>query len=177
MPNRLSEMLGIAPGMLFPTADPGTTDPPGFLVCDGRAVSRTTYAALFARLGTSWGAGNGSTTFNIPDLQGRVPIGAGTGSGLTARTVSQSGGAETHTLTENQMPNHGHPFRASYTSQASPQTQTTGGFPTTTTGDAAQPAHTGSAQPNQGQQIGGTGGGAAHNNMQPFAVIRWLVKT
>lgn len=177
MATRFSDMLAMAPGMLFPTASTGSTDPTGFLICDGRAVSRTTYATLFEAIGTTWGAGNGTTTFNIPDLRGRVLINHGQGSGLTNRNVGAQGGAEEHTLATSEMPLHGHPFRASYTSQASPQTQTTGGFPTTTTGDAAQSAHTGGATSAQGQQIGGAGGGNPHNNMQPFAVIRYLIKT
>ena len=74
----------------------GATPPTGWLVCDGSAISRTTYATLFAAIGTTWGAGDGSTTFNIPDLRGRTPIGAGTGSGLTARTLGDNLGAETH---------------------------------------------------------------------------------
>ena len=67
----------------------GSTPPAGWLLCDGSAVSRTTYATLFAAIGTTWGAGDGSTTFNLPDLRGRAPIGAGTGSGLSARTLGQ----------------------------------------------------------------------------------------
>lgn len=175
--NRLTQMLALAPGMLFPTASSGSSDPDGFLICDGRAISRATYAALFEAIGTNWGAGNGTTTFNIPDLLGRTMVCAGAGSGLTNRVVGAQGGAETHVLTEAQMPSHGHPFRASFTNQASPSTQTTGGFPTTTTGDSTQAAHNGTAQATAGQQIGGTGGGQAHNNMQPFAVIRFLIKT
>ena len=62
----------------------GATPPSGWLICDGSAVSRTTYATLFAAIGTTWGTGDGSTTFNLPDLRGRAPIGAGTGSGLTS---------------------------------------------------------------------------------------------
>lgn len=57
----------------------GTSTPTGFLACDGSAVSRSTYAALFAVIGTTWGAGDGSTTFNVPDLRGRAPIGKGVG--------------------------------------------------------------------------------------------------
>ncbi len=64
-------------GLIFPYA--GDTAPTGWLLCDGAAVSRTTYADLFALIGTTYGAGNGSTTFNVPDLKGRVMIGAGTG--------------------------------------------------------------------------------------------------
>jgi microcystin-dependent protein len=63
-------------GTILATAGP--TADTGFLLCDGAAVSRTTYAALFARIGTAFGAGDGSTTFNLPDLRGRVPVGKGT---------------------------------------------------------------------------------------------------
>jgi len=69
--------------------------PTGWLLCDGRAVSRTTYAALFAAVGSTYGAGDGSTTFNLPDLRGRALVGAGTGSGLTNRPLGSNGGAET----------------------------------------------------------------------------------
>ena len=140
-------------------------------------MSRAKYAALFAVIGTAWGAGNGTTTFNIPDLQGRVPIGAGTGSGLSPRGVGGTGGAEEHTLTNGQMPVHGHPFHASYTSQSSPQTQTTGGFMTSTASDVTKNANLGAASAAQGEQIGAAGGGSPHNNMQPFAVVNWLIKT
>ena len=99
----------------------GSTPPAGWLLCDGSAVSRTTYAVLFAAIGTTWGAGDGSTTFNLPDLRGRAPIGAGKGSGLTARTLGDSVGVETHahggktgstTLNANQsgLPAHTHSF-------------------------------------------------------------------
>lgn len=82
--------------------------PSGFLQCDGSAVSRTTYAILFAVVGTTYGAGNGTTTFNLPDLRGRMPMGDGTGSGLTARTVGQLPGGETHTLGGTNLPSHTH---------------------------------------------------------------------
>lgn len=86
------------------------TVPSGWLACDGAAVSRTVYARLFAAVGTTWGAGDGTTTFNVPDFRGRVPVGVGTGSGLTARTLAASGGAETVQLTEAEMPSHTHAF-------------------------------------------------------------------
>lgn len=86
----------------------GSTAPSGWLACDGSPVSRTTYARLFAAIGTTWGTGDGSTTFNVPDLRGRAPIGAGTGAGLTARTLAATVGAETHTLAESELPGHTH---------------------------------------------------------------------
>ena len=101
----------------------GASAPAGYLLCDGSAVSRTTYADLFAALGTTYGAGNGSTTFTLPDMRGRMPMGAGTGAGLnasgtgaptgtaqTARTRGDWGGEETHLLTgaESGTSAHGH---------------------------------------------------------------------
>ena len=84
----------------------------GWLLANGQAVSRTTYAALFNAIGTRYGAGDGSTTFNLPDLQGRSPIGAGTGSGLTFRDINAPQvGEERHTQTEAELPAHSHPIR------------------------------------------------------------------
>lgn len=81
----------------------GSTPPAGWLPCDGSAVSRTDYATLFAVVGTTYGAGDGSTTFNLPDLSGRVVIGV---SGTHA--LGSTGGSETVTLTEDQLPAHVH---------------------------------------------------------------------
>jgi microcystin-dependent protein len=89
----------------------GSTAPTGWLLCNtSTPISRSTYAALFAAIGTTYGAGNGTTTFNIPFLSGRVPVGAGTGSGLTLRNPADTGGAETVTLTAAQSGTtaHGH---------------------------------------------------------------------
>lgn len=72
----------------------GSAAPTGWLLCDGTAVSRTTYATLFSTISTTYGAGDGSTTFGLPDMRGRAPIGAGTGTGLTARTRGQLVGSE-----------------------------------------------------------------------------------
>ncbi len=83
-----------------------------FLQCTGVAVSRTTYAALFQEIGTRYGAGDGSTTFNLPNAQGRSLIGAGSGSGLSFRDITAVNvGAERVTLTEAQLPAHSHTFR------------------------------------------------------------------
>jgi microcystin-dependent protein len=83
----------------------GATAPAGWLLCDGSAVSRTTYAALFAEIGTTCGPGDGSTTFNLPDMRGRVPVGKNTGTFLT---LGQQGGEEAHALTSGEMPPHTH---------------------------------------------------------------------
>lgn len=95
-------------GMIAPFA--GASAPTGWLLCDGSAVSRTTYSALFAVTSTTYGAGDGSTTFNLPDLLGRTPMGAGSGTGLTARTLGTELGVESVTLTAAQSgsPSHDH---------------------------------------------------------------------
>lgn len=81
----------------------GSTAPEGWLLCDGSAVSRDTYATLFDVIGTTYGVGDGSTTFNVPDLSGRVVIGV---SGTHA--LASTGGAETVTLETANLPSHNH---------------------------------------------------------------------
>lgn len=139
----------------------GTSAPTGFLACDGSNVSRTTYAALFAAIGTTWGAGDGATTFTLPDFRRRVAVGSGgTGSGTLGNAVGNTGGAEAHTLSIAEMPSHNHPSAATYTLD--------GSYTQLRAGDAGSPA---------GAKTGGnTGGGGAHNNMQPSAVVLKIIK-
>lgn len=98
-----------------------TTAPSGWLLANGDAVSRTTYSSLFSAIGTTYGTGNGSTTFNLPDLRGRLPMGVGTGVGLnasgtgvtsgsamTARALGAWFGEETHLLTTSELASHTH---------------------------------------------------------------------
>jgi microcystin-dependent protein len=84
------------------------TPPGGWLLCDGRAVSRTTYSGLFSIISTNWGPGDGVTTFNLPDLRGRVPIGMGTGASGTAYALAQVGGEEKHKLVLGEIAAHAH---------------------------------------------------------------------
>jgi microcystin-dependent protein len=86
------------------------TAPTGYLLCDGSAVSRSTYSALFAVYGTTFGSGNGSTTFNLPDFRNRMPIGAG-----STYTVAATGGSATVTLSSANLPAHSHTFSATST--------------------------------------------------------------
>lgn len=98
-------------GALIPYA--GTTAPKGYLICDGRAVSRVQYARLFSVIGTTYGAGDGSTTFNLPDLRGRVMAGSdnlgGTTAGrLTGLTIGGSAGVASAPLSEAELAAHTH---------------------------------------------------------------------
>ena len=140
----------------------GSSAPSGWLVCNGTEVSRTTYADLYAALGgasSPWGQGNGTSTFNVPDLRGRAPIGVGTGSGLTARALAAQVGTENHTLTEAQMPAHTH----TYNDYAGIGSQTSGGsFARGQTPNTAS---------------GSTGGGQSHPNMQPSVAVNFIIKT
>jgi microcystin-dependent protein len=114
----------------------GTSAPLGWLLCDGSAVSRVTYAALFAVIGVIYGAGDGATTFNLPNLNGRVPVGAGaytdSVSGPITRTLGQVGGAEAHVVTIAQMPAHAHTMNSHLHTQSDHQhywNVPTSGFP------------------------------------------------
>lgn len=95
----LSSILPIGSMMLWSTSDA----PSGFLLCNGQAVSRTAFAPLFAVIGTLWGAGNGSTTFNVPNTANRVVRGVGNN-----YTQGSTGGAESVTLAATNLPNHSH---------------------------------------------------------------------
>lgn len=166
----------LPPGIMLPYA--GSTAPSGWLLAYGQAVSRTTYAALFAIIGTTYGAGDGSTTFNLPDARGRVIAGkdnmGGTaasrltaaGSGVDGTTLGASGGAETHTLTSAQIPAHTHPLNGGNSYYLM---RTSGGAVglTSGTGLADTVTNTGS----------NTGGGSAHNNAQPTLVENYIIKT
>ena len=96
------------------TAFAGSSAPTGWLLCYGQAVSRATYAALFSVVGTTYGSGNGSTTFNIPDMRGRVPVALDNMGGTdadrltVANTLGDTGGKEKHLLLVAEMPSHSH---------------------------------------------------------------------
>ena len=144
----------------------GATAPQGWKICNGEAISRSDYSDLFSVIGTTYGAGDGSTTFNLPDFRGRAAIGAGTGTATdaTAHSLGSNGGTETVTLNVSQIPSHGHLY-----------------------GDATVRTY-GSTESNKGSSswqwggyatlsglIGNTGGGQAHNNMQPYAVVNYII--
>ena len=162
---------GLAPaGVVLPFA--GSTAPTGWLLCFGQAVSRTTFASLFAALGTTYGAGDGSTTFAVPDLRGRIPGGkdnmGGTqalrltsgGSGVDGTTIGAVGGAQTHTLTTAQIPAHAHGYVGGSNAAGSG-----------TVGAAGQSAN------GYVMNTLNAGSDAAHNNTQPTIVLNYIIKT
>lgn len=201
-----------------------STAPSGYLLCDGTAVSRTTYAALFAIIGTTYGTGDGSTTFNVPNLKGRVPVGRDAGQ-TEFDTLAETGGTKTHTLTSAEMPSHTHVqnahthvqdahthVQASHSHKASASDATeflvidaggnlaingtqrvfsaagTGGYfayatsPWSVGENAATASHT--ATNNNTTAVNqsatavnqNTGGGGAHNNLQPYIVMNYIIK-
>jgi microcystin-dependent protein len=143
-------------GVIFITA--GTALPDGWLRCQGQAVSRTTYADLFTAIGTTYGVGDGSTTFNVPNLQGRVPVELDS-SQTEFDTLGETGGAKTHTLTVEQIPAHSHDYSVG-----------TGGTSGSTQVDTQTRFNTSSYTTQN------AGGGEAHNNLQPYIVLRYIIK-
>lgn len=141
----------------------GSTPPDKWQFCDGSLVSRTTYADLFGVLGTAFGGGDGSTTFAIPDFKGRTPVGVGESSatGHTAHTLGQMDGEETHTLSVAELASHYHSFRNDL-SRAS------GG------GNDLVAAVWGG---NSTGGVNSTGSNTAHNTMQPYTGINFIIYT
>jgi microcystin-dependent protein len=134
----------------------GSSAPTGYLLCQGQAISRTTYSALFAVVGTTYGSGNGSTTFNLPDLRTRVPVGQN-GSGTFA-TLGAIGGNETRALDVANLPSHTHSFSAT-TSSDGAHTHTYSGT-TSTTGAHQHNIFIGGTILAYGNSAAGFGGGA-----------------
>jgi microcystin-dependent protein len=106
-------------GMVVPFA--GTVAPAGWLLCQGQAVSRSTYSALFGVISTAYGVGDGSTTFNLPDMRGRVPVGLDSGN-AAYDSLSDAGGVASVTLAEANLPLHAHTINHDHGAQT-----TTGG--------------------------------------------------
>lgn len=149
------------------TAFGAATPPSGWVICDGSAISRTTFQALFAVIGITYGGGDGSTTFNLPNLRGRVILGV---SGSHA--IGSTGGAESVTLSVGQLPSHSHTVNdPGHTHTATTPTSTN------TAGAAAGSAvagNTGSAT--TGITLGNTGSGDAVPTISPYVSIPYIIK-
>ena len=149
-----------------------TYAPRSWAFCDGQVLSIAQNTALFSLLGTTYG-GDGRTTFNLPDLRGRAPIHHGNGPGLNTYQLGQKGGAETVTLTANEMPSHTHSIQA-----------------VSGIGDAKSPTGNFLAQANDGEANFSTsgataylnpnactvaGGSQAHSNLPPYLAINFSI--
>jgi microcystin-dependent protein len=174
---------------------PSATPPSGYLACDGAAVSRTTYAALFAVIGTTFGGGDGSTTFALPDLRGRTPLGVGTATGAagaTAHTLGQKSGEETHALTIAELASHTHtgttgnenayhqhdpPVAAGYREPSySYRSIATTNDPFWSNADANNRTSNQTAFHQHGFTTAGTGSGTAHNTLPPYVGLHFVIK-
>lgn len=139
------------PSGIGPLPYVGATPPPGWILCDGAAVSRITYARLFVVIGNAYGNGDGVTTFNVPNMRGRIPVGIGA-SGVT--TLGSFGGEQNHILTIAELPSHTHTY---HSGASGPTSNYAGSF--------------GGSDP----QTGATGGNGAHNNMQPYLGVNYII--
>jgi len=157
-------------GEIIPYA--GAISPnPNWLLCDGTSYLRADYPNLFSIIGTTYGAIDGSH-FSVPDLQGRSPMGVGSGSGLSPRALGDSIGEETHVLTTAEQASHSH-SDSGHThadGNASPTLIAIGaGVPAASAIPSIGVTGSGSAN------LDSSGGGGSHNNIQPSLVINYLI--
>lgn len=150
-----------------------TYAPQGWALCNGQMLPISQYQALFALLGTTYG-GDGVNTFALPDLQGRVPIHAGAGLGLSVYQAGQKGGEENVTLTMNEMPAHNHQIAAhngtAQPNQSGPSGNVLAG-PTKFPGYSSDTANVTLAS----TAVTPQGGSQPHSNVQPFLVLNWII--
>jgi microcystin-dependent protein len=174
----------------------GAVAPGGWMMCNGQDLNRQTYKNLFATIGTVYGTGDGSTTFNVPNLNGKVIV--GTSSDDTEfDQLGEIGGEKTHVLTVEEMPSHNHgvtdpghthgvtdPGHAhSYVNQVGDQI-TDNNFGTETAADQVDYGQTTGMSTTgvtvnsatTGIFIQNAGGGRAHNNLQPYMALRYIIK-
>ncbi|MCB9233164.1 MAG: tail fiber protein [Bacteroidia bacterium] len=160
--------------------------PKGWLSCDGQLLAISSNTALFSLLGTTYG-GNGTTTFGIPDLRGRLMLHQGQGPGLTNRVIGEMSGSETTTLTVASMPSHTHPFGGSMTGtplvnkSAGAQDSPVGAVPAVASNDNYTDSSNFPGLPNSVTVdtsqlvVSNNGAGTPYNNMEPFLVINWCI--
>ncbi len=166
-----NQQAGLPIGSIAMFAGSSTGSGINWLICNGSSVSTTTYAALFAVIGYSFG-GSG-TSFSLPNLQGRFPIGAS-----SSYTLAATGGEAAHVLTTAELPAHSHTITDKAHSHAVNNVMAPTGGGHTATGGAGQnitnittqPASTGITGTNT------TGSGAGHNNLPPYVVVSFIIR-
>jgi microcystin-dependent protein len=167
---QISSLVTIPPGVMNDYA--GSTAPTGWLLCYGQAISRVTYSALFTAIGTAFGTGDGSSTFNLPDCRGRVSAGKDNmggssadrlttaAGGLDGDTLGNAGGLETHTLVLAEIAAHFHGY-------AKPVPVGGTGYASGTVLNISD----------IGQNTDTRGGGGPHRNVQPTIIFNKIIKT
>lgn len=151
--------------------------PVGWVPCDGSLLQISEYSALFQLLGTTFG-GDGTTTFAVPDLRGRVVVGTGQGPGLSNYVQGQMGGVESVSLTGNQNGAHTHPVMAA--GFADPGIYSADPYPSLVLGSPGANnfyAPTGTPTTLAPSSVAPFGGGAAHENRQPYQTINYIIAT
>lgn len=160
----------------------GNFAPTGWLSCEGQLLPIAQYDVLFSLLGTTYG-GDGNTTFALPDLRGRMPVGQGNGAGLQPITLGQKGGSETVTLTMNNLPTHTHPLHVSVTipvnadgaNSDSPEGAYMATSGSSIYSSTASGAFAGS--PQVSAQLSYEGAGQPFDNRMPFLGVRYIICT
>ncbi len=159
----------------------GNFAPKSWAQCNGQLLPINQNQALFSILGTFYG-GDGVSTFALPDLRSKLPIGTGSGGGLTPRTIGQTGGVETVSLAVSQLPQHSHvltPVCNNATADATDPTGAFPGYPDPNVG-GSMPLYASAATGNTHMSAGtsaNTGGNQPHSNLQPALAVTFIICT
>lgn len=148
--------------------------PQGWAKCDGQLLQINQNQALFSLLGTIYG-GNGTTTFGLPDLRGRVPMHAGSGPGLTPRSIGQRGGSETVNLTVNQLPSHNHAAVIHTNESEGDSALPSGNFLAKSGTGGYTSVFPDSQLADSAVTVANAGGDQAHDTLQPYQAVNFII--